>query len=249
MLILATTCQVRASSPESIPIIGRYSSLTIGIEIPHTPVWAHDVVLNASIAWNEAQVWFEQTASVESTQTYRFVESNNASAIIRFSMPAAYSGFAVGWTNYKYAPSSKNIVSTQTFLDPQVFSVSQAENATARQYALRLALHELGRVLGLGSVFDGRDIMDPRNTPGRVNEAPLLSSLDLYATQILASGSTPSSVTLPINIQDQGVDARTLIGAGSSAPIPTPEFDGSFSPIILLTSIGALLLLRRRIRT
>ena len=251
VIILATLLQsgvseVHAAPSESIPILGRYASLTIGLQIPHTPTWAHDIVLNASIAWNQAQLWFEQTDVTPASQTYTFVESNQASAVISFSMPAAYSGFAVGWTNYKYAPSSKIIVSTQTFLDPQVFNGSQEENATAREYALRLALHELGRILGLGSVFDGRDIMDPRNTPDRIYEAPVLSTLDLYATQVLAGGTTPNSVTLPSNIQDQGIDARTLIGSGSSTPIPAPEFDGSFSTIILLISVGTLLFLRRR---
>lgn len=244
-LIPATFSQVRATASESIPIIGRYSSLTIGIQIPRTPTWAHDVVLNASIAWNEAQLWYQQTGPVTGS-TYTFVESGQASAVISFSMPAAYSGFAVGWTNYNYVPSSKNILSTQTFLDPYVFNSSQENNVTARQYALRLALHELGRILGLGSVLDGRDIMDPRNTPERVNEAPLLSSLDLYATQVLAEGNLPNSVTLPSNVQNQAVDARMFLGGGSSAPIPTPEFDGNFSTIVILCSIGALFFLRRR---
>ena len=199
--------------------------------------------MNASIAWNQAQLWFEQDAPANG-ETYTFVESDQASAVISFSMPAAYSGFAVGWTNYKYAPSSKNIHLNSTFLDPYVFSSSQENNATAREYALRLALHELGRILGLGSVFDGRDIMDPRNTPGRVNEAPLLSTLDLYATQVLALGNAPNAVTLPSNVQDQAVDARTFMGAGPAAPIPTPEFDGNFSTMAILCSIGALLFLR-----
>jgi len=244
-LFLTSIQQVRATPTESIPIIGRYSSLTIGIQIPHTPTWAHDIVLNASIAWNQAQLWFEQTATAPVEQTYTFVESDHASAVISFSMPTAYSGFAVGWTNYKYAPSSKNILSTQTYLDPHVFNVSQENNVTAREYALRLALHELGRVLGLGSVFDGRDIMDPRNTPGRVGEAPVLSTLDLYATQVLAAGNTPSSVTLPSNVQDQVIDARTLIGTGSATPIPTPEFDG-FNVTVVLCCLSALLFIRRR---
>ena len=247
-LTLATVSQAHAAPSESIPIIGRYSSLTIGIQIPRTPIWAHDVVLNASIAWNEAQLWYQQTAPANG-ETYTFVESNRATAVISFSMPAAYSGFAVGWTNYKYAPSSKNILSTQTFLDPYVFSSSQENNATARQYALRLALHELGRILGLGSVLDGRDIMDPRNTPGRANEAPSLSTLDLYATQILAQGNAPNSVTLPSNVQNQAIDARTFLGAGPTAPIPTPEFDGNFSTIVILCFIGALFFLRRRKHT
>jgi len=245
MLLLASVCFVSASPSESIPIFGRHSSLTIRLQIPRTPVWAHDIVLNASIAWNQAQLWFERAISPIGP-TYMFIESNEASAIISFRMPIAYAGFAVGWTNYDYAPSSRDIISTQTFLDPHVFNSSQEGNSTARDYAFRLALHELGRILGLGSVFDGRDIMDPRNTPGRVDQAPSLSTLDLYATHILAGGNAPLFVTLPNNIQNQAIDARTLVATGVSAPIPAPEFGTSFGTIIVLTFIGGLLSHRRR---
>ena len=162
-------------------------------------------------------------------------------------MPAAYSGIAVGWTDYKYAPSSKTtILSTQTYLDPSVFTGSQESNVTAREYALRLALHELGRVLGLGSVLDGRDIMDPRATPNRAKESPFLSILDLYALNVLASGNAPSFVTLPGNVPNQFVDATNFIAPGSNSPIPTPEFNGPYGIIAAICALGASLYLRRR---
>jgi len=127
-------------------------------------------------------------------------------------MPAAYAGIAVGWTEYKFAPSSKTeIVSTQTYLDPTVFTSAQENNVTARAYALRLALHELGRVLGLGSVLDGHDIMDPMGTPARARDPMYLSILDLYALKVLASGNAPTFVTLPGDVQNQLLDATTFI--------------------------------------
>jgi hypothetical protein len=127
-------------------------------------------------------------------------------------MPEAYAGFAVGWTEYDYVPySNYTIRSTITYLDPSAFTPSQANNDTARQYAFRLALHELGRILGLGSILDGRDIMDPRDTINRARESPMISTLDLYALQVLASGNAPDFVTLPSNIQDQLIDASLFL--------------------------------------
>lgn len=234
------------ASPDSIPINGRYSTFTIGLRIPTSPSWAHDTIVNASIIWDQAQLWYRQSES-SPAGVYSLVETNDGVASISFSMPAAFSGIAVGWTNYKFAASSKTtIISTETYLDPSVFSSSQESNVTAREYAFRLALHELGRVLGLGSVLDGRDIMDPRATPNRATETPLLSTLDLYALNVLASGSAPSFVTLPGDVPNQFVDATTFIAPSSNPPIPTPEFNGYYGMIIAICAIGSSIVLRRR---
>ena len=200
-----------ASTQPSIPIDGRYSTLTIKIYIPTTPKWAHDVVLNATMAWNRAQLW---NVASESGIVYQFVETDDGSATskVSFSMPSAYAGIAVGWTIYKYAPGSRtNVISTQTYLTPTVFNEANAANATARNYAFWLALHELGRILGLGSVLDGKDIMEPRYTPARVSQTPNLSTLDLYAVHVLAQGSAPTFVTLPDGLPDQLTPATTFL--------------------------------------
>jgi hypothetical protein len=181
-------------------------------------MWAHDVVLSASLVWNQAQVWYQETNS-STGAVYTFVEANNGSATISFNMPQAYSGIAVGWTNYKFAPSSRMIIaSTQTFLDPNVFNSSQENNATTRQSAFWLALHELGRVLGLGSVLDSQDIMDPLWTSNRAT--PMLSTLDIYALHVLASGGVPNFVTLPSSVQNQLFGARTFLTPGVNSPNP-----------------------------
>ena len=200
-LILPTA---HASTQPSIPINGRYSTLTIKIYIPQSPKWAHDVVLNATIAWNRAQAWSQQNNGTGTL--YQFVETDDgsASSIVSFSMPAAYAGIAVGWTSYKFAPGSRTtVISTLTYLTPTVFNDANAGNLTARRYAFWLALHELGRILGLGSLLDGKDIMEPRYTPQRIDQVPKLSTLDLYAVHVLAQGSAPSFVTLPDGVNDQ----------------------------------------------
>lgn len=203
LLALMTLTPVHAAQP-SIPINGRYSVLTIKIYIPASPKWAHDVVLNAMIAWNKAQLWNLQNNPAATL--YNFVETNDgtATSVVSFSMPAAWASIAVGWTTFKFAPGSRtSIVSTQTYLTPTVFNEAQGSNATARSYAFWLALHELGRILGLGSILDGKDIMEPRYTTARITKVPNLSTLDLYALHVLAQGSAPTFVTLPDGVQDQ----------------------------------------------
>lgn len=202
---------VQASSDYSIPVNGRFTAFTVGVQIPQTPKWAHDVVLNATIAWNEAQKWYQQ--NIESGQTYTFIESSTASVRVAFGIPAAYSGFAVGWTDYRFTPSSKvSIASAQVFLDGNVFSATQENNSTARRYAFRLAMHELGHVLGLGHVLDGKDIMDPRGPAYLTTQQPLLSTLDLYAIHVLASAqNVPAFIFLSSAVTYQLIDARKFL--------------------------------------
>ena len=210
-LILVPTL-IRADMSYSIPVIGRYSTLTIGLQIPSTPKWAHDVVVNASKVWTQGQLWFQQSLLLTSN-VYSFIESKIGGVIVSFNMPKAYAGFAVGWTEYRFAASSKtSIVSARVFLHHDIFNSTQAGNATANQYAFRIALHELGRVLGLGSILDGQDIMDPRQPASAATQQPLLSTLDLYAVHVLASGNTvPSFVTLPCTIRYELLRASTLL--------------------------------------
>lgn len=191
------------AAPPSIPINGRFATHIIRIQIPTSPRWAHDVVLNATIAWNHAQAWY--LGSNASAPQYIFVEANDASAVatVTFSMPQAYASIAVGWTDYKFARGSKSIIiSTQTYLDPSIFNQAQENNLTARRYAFWLALHELGRILGLGSILDGQDIMEPRAI-AEVRQVPRLSTLDLHAIHTLALGDAPTFVTLPDGVRNE----------------------------------------------
>jgi hypothetical protein len=237
--------QAKATSEYSIPVNGRYSTFTIGLEIPQQPKWAHDVVLNASLAWNQAQNWYTQ--NFQNGQVYTFLELSSGSVTVSFSVPAAYSGFAVGWTAYTFAPSSKtSITSAQVFLDENVFSAAQEKNSTARQYAFRLALHELGHVLGLGHLLDGNDIMDPRGPSYLSTQQPLISSLDLYAIHTLASGETaPAFIYLPSSIAYSLIDAQTFLTGENS--IPTPEFNAWNLAVLTQLALGvSLILIRRR---
>ena len=214
----------------SIPINGRYSVLTIRVFIPLAPKWAHDIVVNATIAWNRAQLIYPRSNSTGSVYTFVETDNGTATSTVSFSMPAAYASIAVGWTNYEFAPGSRTtVVSTQTYLTPTIFNAAQGNNMTARRYAFWLALHELGRILGLGSLLDGKDIMDPRYLSERVDEVPQFSTLDLYALYVLAQGNAPSFVTLPEGVQDQLIPVTRFLPMGPLPLSPVPEFPSALS--------------------
>jgi hypothetical protein len=121
-----------ASTQPSIPIDGRYSTLTIKIYIPPSPKWAHDIVLNATIAWNRAQLWNLQNNPTATLYTFAETDDGTATSTISFTMPAAYAAIAVGWTTYKFATGSRtSIASTQTYLTPTVFNDAQAAEIEA----------------------------------------------------------------------------------------------------------------------
>jgi hypothetical protein len=166
--------------------------------------------------------------------------------MVSYAMPQAYAGIAVGWTNYNFVPGSRtSVASTETYLDPNVFNAAQGDNQTARQYAFWLAIHELGRVLGLGSILDSSDVMDPMATPARALDPPMFSTLDLYAVHVLASGSAPAFVTLPSNVQNQMVDARAFL-SGGQPQTPVPEFNSYYEMIATFCTMAALIIMRRR---
>jgi hypothetical protein len=73
----------------------------------------------------------------------------------------------------------------------------------------------------------------------------MLSTLDLYAVHVLASGSAPAFVTLPDNLQNQMMDATTFLNQGQP-PTPVPEFNGYYA--ILTAACCLTLLLTRRKR-
>ena len=194
----------------SIPVVGRWPTLQIGLQIPSTPTWAHDIILNASQAWNRAQVWFAQNY-FPGGQVYTFVESSAANATVTFGMPAGYACIAVGWTQYTL-DKTLTIHGAHTFLDGGVFNVGEAQNETALEYGFRIALHELGRVLGLGSLVDGLDVMDPIGTLSHALVPPIISMIDLYALHVLASEQFFSSPIVLNTDQHVFINAWNIIG-------------------------------------
>jgi hypothetical protein len=208
----------------SIPVVGRWPALQVGLQIPSTPSWAHDLVLNASQVWNRAQVWFTQNY-FPGGDVYTFVESPVGNATVTFGMAAGYACIAVGWTQYTL-DKSLTIQGANVFLDSDVFNAGQAHNTTDLEYGFRIALHELGRVLGLGSLVDGSDIMDPIGTISHALDPPILSMIDLYALHILASESFFSSPIVLNTDQHLSMNGWSVLGFSSNNQTPA-RFDFS----------------------
>ena len=181
----------------SIPVVGQWPGLRIGLEVPSSPRWAHDLILNASEAWNLAQLWFQENYS-PGANVYSFFDSPVGNVTISFAIPAAFASIAVGWTEYVLQASS-TILSAHVFLDGSIFNATEAPNVTMQEYGFRIVLHELGRVLGLGSVMDGLDIMDPIQTLTSASVPPLISLIDLFALHVLASTPSPPSAGITLN--------------------------------------------------
>jgi len=209
LLLVAAARPVYACT-YSIPVVGRWQSLQVGLDIPPAPLWARDLILNASRVWNFAQLWFQRIYSPGGS-VYRFVDSSTGNVTISFGVPAAFASIAVGWTEYAFEGAT-TIVGAHVFLDGNVFGDVGEPNASALDFGFRIALHELGRVLGLGSLIDGLDIMDPVGTVNAAAQPPLISLIDLFALHVLASEPSLPSSTIVLNTDQQVVlNAWTLL--------------------------------------
>ena len=210
LLFLIVARPVHAES-YSIPVVGRWSNPQIGLQIPSVPAWARDLVLNASRIWNLAQVWFQRNYFPDGG-TYNFFETPTGNVTISFSMPTECQSIAVGWTQYVLAASS-TILGAHVFLDGDVFNNTQEPNSTIRMFGLRVVLHELGRVLGLGSLVDGHDIMDPLGTIAHADIPPVISFIDLFALHVLASEQSFFSPVIVSTDQNVSLTPWNLLGS------------------------------------
>jgi len=237
-LLLILTSRPAYACAYSIPVVGRWSALQIGLDIPSTPTWARALVLKAARVWNQAQVWFQQNYFPDGS-LYTFVTSASGNVTVSFTMPVAYASIAVGWTQYVLdGPST--ILGAHVFLDGNIFNALEEPNITGQKYGFRLALHELGRVLGLGSLIDELDIMNPIETVSLASEAPLISLIDLFALHILASEPYFSSSVIVLNS-----DQQILLNAWNFLdPQPSSRFVAGFDD----SATGCLLRLTARDR-
>lgn len=209
----------------SIPVVGRWSVLQISLTIPSTPNWAQALVLNAARAWNLAQLWFQQNYFPDA-RVFTFVASPSGNVIVSYGMPAGFVSIAVGWTELVLDGAS-TIASAHVFLDGS-FNAPQEPNVTGLEFGFRLALHELGRALGLGSLVDGTDIMDPVGTVSRATQPPMISFIDLFALHILASEQGSPSPAIVLNT-DQNVllNAWHLLGGSFDNLLSTASHEST----------------------
>ena len=232
--MLIPTARPAYACAYSIPVVGNWSTLQIGLVIPSTPSWARALVLNAARAWNLAQLWFQQNYFPDGN-VFTFTTSPSGDVTVSFDMPAGVASIAVGWTEYVLDGTS-TIAAAHVFLDGNIFNALQGPNATSIEIGFRLALHELGRVLGLGSLVDGLDIMDPVGTISRAAEPPMISFIDLFALHILASEPSLSSPAIVLST-DQGVslNAWNLVSGSFSKQIATGSDNSTITCPVRLT--------------
>ena len=228
-LLLALCVRPAYACTYSIPVVGRWSALQIGLIIPSTPSWARTLILNAARAWNLAQLWFQQNYFPEGN-VFTFVASPFGNVTISYGLPAGFASIAVGWTQYAMYGSS-TIATAHVFLDGSVFNDPREPNTTGLDLGFRLALHELGRVLGLGSLVDGSDVMDPVGTVLRADQPPIISFIDLFALHVLASEPSLSTLTIVLSTdQKVFVNAWNLVGASLNNQPPAPSGNGAVGP-------------------
>ena len=218
----------------SIPVAGSWSTLQIGLVIRSTPSWARALVLNAARAWNLAQLWFRQNYFPDGN-VFTFVASPFGDVTVSFGMPPEFASIALGWTQYVLDGTS-TIAAAHVFLDGNIFNAPLEPDTTGLEFGFRLALHELGRVLGLGSLVDGLDIMDPVGTVNRAAEPPIISFIDLFALHILASEPFLSSPEIVLST-DQKVllNAWNLVTGSFDNQIPTGSDNSTVTCPLRLT--------------
>jgi hypothetical protein len=209
--LLLAAPRVLAASP-TIPIYGKFATLTIGIEIPSSPRWAHDVVLNAAEVWNRAQVWYCE--NFQDGPVYTFVEVARGNTTVSFdSLPPSF----VGLTSLTFSSLPPNslidgvAVGGSVQLSNRIFNEAEVGNTTNSDFAFHAALHELGHVLGLEEMLGGPDIMNMFLQ----ENAGYISTLDLYAIRYLAAlparTNPPTMVTLPATVPYRLVGATTFL--------------------------------------
>jgi hypothetical protein len=135
----------------------------------------------------------ENTANPMVTVTFNPVHSQQVAAIEHAGSELAVTGF----------DGTKFTISVLSVL------TNVPDNATSSEVMYRIMLHELGHVMGLGHIFDGKDIMDGNAYfMFNLSKKSYISTVDLYAIHYLAelgSGTLKpySFIPLPATIPYQ----------------------------------------------
>jgi len=154
-------------------------------------VEARNAVANSYVLYED-----ENTAAPMVTIIFGDVHSQQAAAIEHASSELAVTGFDGTKFTISVLPVLTNV----------------PDNGTSREVMYRIMVHEFGHVMGLGHIFDGKDIMDGNAYfLTNIDKKSYISTVDLYAIRNLAmlgDGKLKpySFITLPATIPYQLVD-------------------------------------------
>ena len=189
----------------------------LSVRIETGPGWVHDAVVRAMTEWNRQETAFiKEYYPNESYALVAGCAANPAPACLRSGSINPRNSFVLYEDESAVNPMVSVIFSpvhsvqtssmeltcsgselAVTGFDGSRFTISVlsaltnvADNATSRDVLYRVMLHEFGHVMGLGHIFDGKDIMDGTayfiRNPARQS---FISTTDLYAIRELAESA------------------------------------------------------------
>jgi len=206
---------IPSGTRESAVPIWHQPNLDLSVSIQGGPGWAHDSVIRAMKEWDSQEaVFIKEYYPNESYALASACATNPTPTCVQGSGSNAAKNSFVFYEDEGTADPmvtvlfssvhSEQVVAIElassadelaiTGFDGTKFTVSVLsaltsvpDNATSRDVLYRIMLHEFGHVMGLGHIFDGKDIMDGTayfvNNPARNS---YISTVDLYAIRELA---------------------------------------------------------------
>ncbi len=199
------------------PTMWHTRQLELSVRMQGEPQWAHDSVIRAMAEWNLQQEKFihefypnESNALPAVCVTnpgLSCVQGVDVGANSPSDMYVLYEDESTAnpmvTITFSPAHSQQAMAIEQTFLQSEL-AITDQENgrftisvlasltnvpdtATSGEVLYRIILHELGHVMGLGHIFDGKDIMDGNAYfLHNLSRPSYISTVDLYAIRQLA---------------------------------------------------------------
>jgi hypothetical protein len=189
------TSQASATGSELfMPVFGRWVTRSVTVQVNSNSSLESWILIRAIETWNGAEGNFSG-----GTPPYELTEvTGEAQITVNFvsTLPAFLDGSTSCQQTELPAGSWVNGIFTSCVIQVSnaIFTVSE------EQLAYRLALHELGHALGLGTLMGSTDLMDAAGW----QQATGISTLDLYALQTISTVSVdegaPSFIALSENV-------------------------------------------------